>query len=85
MNLMELIVQMLSGQQPSDQSRRDAGISVLPPVGGIQDTGKLTDLRRRITEAYKMGDYETAERLQAMFQAMNMPQPMNTPQSMTLQ
>lgn len=78
MNILELIAQMLIGQQqPTDQNRRDAGISVLPQAGGIQQTGQMTDIRRKMMEAYRMGDYETAERMQAMMQAMGSPMPMS--------
>lgn len=75
MNLVELIAKLLTEQGATDQDRREAGMSVLPQAGGIQQTAQLADLRRQIMEAYRIGDYDRAAQLQDLMTRMQ-PQPM---------
>lgn len=70
MNLLELIARLLSGDQVSNQNRQDAGISVLPQQGNIQQTGQMLDLRRKMMEAYRMGNYDQAAQLQDIIARM---------------
>lgn len=70
MNLAQLIAMLLSGGKPTNQNRVDAGISVLPQTGEIQQTGNILDLRRKMMNAYRMGDYNTAAQLKDMIARM---------------
>lgn len=81
MNLLQLIAKLLMGQTATDQNRRDAGLSVLPQAGGIQSTGQMLDLRRQMMEAYRLGDYDRAAKLQDMIAQMQVPQTAGTSQA----
>ena len=74
MNLAQLIAMLLSGGNPTDQNRVDAGISALPQTGNVQQTASLLDLRRKMMQAMQAGDFDTAQGIQDMMARMqNMP------------